>query len=138
MSELLAAEQFIYTKLVNDQTLKDLVDNRVFFGIDECDIYPQVQFSISSPGRDAGPVGVLRAYSTPLYLIKAVGKGGGFADLDSIVTRIDALMAGASGTATAGTVISVIRESPFSMEEPAEGTRFYHRGGLYRFMVQKA
>jgi len=49
---------------------------------------------------------------------------------------VDAVLHGASGTATDGTVIACVRERAFEMVEMTDGVQYRHLGGIYRVLAQ--
>lgn len=134
MTELLTIEQFLYTTLSADEALTELVGASICSGAAK-GIYPCVAFAEMS-SRDINGAGATRIATSSLYLVRAIGKGNGFAVIDPIASRIDALLHGARQEPASGVVLSSVREKPFSDEEIVDGVCYYHRGGLYRILVR--
>lgn len=146
--ELLGLDKWLKALLLADATLTGYVGARVFEGfapnIDpatgKTPAYPLVVFSIQS-ARDVNGIGGARIMTVPILLVKVIGKGGGYSDLQPVVKRIDALVhnpATASVTidSVAYDILGAVRERPIQYPEDLNGERYNHLGGYYRCFVQ--
>ncbi len=139
MAETARARAWLYTTLTGDPTLQELIGRRVYHGRAPTDAqYPFVVFQVLSPGNDLVAVGGIRVWSAPLFLIKAVGKGGGTGPLEPIVNRIDQLLHVGSGSVTNGVIEECVRERPHDLPEVSDGVQFQNLGGEYRIRVRQA
>ena len=137
MSELLAVEQFLYSALSTLTTGASALATRAYSHVAPEDaVYPYIVFQ-QQAGRDVNGVGAIRIMSNELYTAKAVTDKS-FSSLDALVDSIDDLLHKASGTTSAGTIFSVVRESPFSLPTVEDGITYFQRGGIYRILVQAA
>ena len=137
--ELLTARQFLYAKLAADSTLTGIVSTRIYAELaPEAATFPLVMIIEMSPGNDLRVMGTGRIWSDPLFLVKAVDQTAALTgNLKTLATRIDAVLHGASGSATDGTVWACSRERPFSMAETGPGgIQYRHMGGVYRVLAQ--
>ncbi|MEN6583055.1 MAG: DUF3168 domain-containing protein [Armatimonadota bacterium] len=134
MSELLTIDQFIFTTLRDDAAIAAAVAARIYAEISPSGTtYPCITFARLS-GGDVNGIGPVRIATKAVYLIQAIGESG-YAAIDSIVNRIDTLLHGTHKELTGGTIVSCLREQPFSQVDTDEGRVFYRRGGIYRIMV---
>lgn len=135
MSELLAVEQHLYSTLSTLTTGTSALATGVYSHVaPECAGFPYIVFQRQA-GHDVNGVGATRILSSELYTVKAISDTS-FATIDRLVDAIDALLHKSSGTTTAGTVFSVVRESPFSLPTVEDGLAYFQRGGVYRILVQ--
>jgi len=136
MIETLRVDQWLYTVLSGDPTLKSLVGQRIYgYVAPEDAALPYVVYSHQA-GHDVQGVGPARIMANLIYQVKAIGSGSSFVPLRAIADRIDALLQGASGGAVDGRVLMCIREQPIEYVEIDDGIQYRHVGGIYRLWVQ--
>lgn len=140
MAETSAAEKWIYSKLAADAALTAIVGTRIYHDRIPQDVanpYPCVVFAYQS-GRDVRGVGAWRAWSNLLYVVRGIDETEDYlGNLQTIANRIDAVLHGASGTTSEGTVWASVREEPFRMSEEGPGGRIFgHLGGIYRVLAK--
>lgn len=138
MAEVLSAEKWIYATLAADVTLTGLVSTRIYADRIPQDVaspFPCVVFSYLT-GRDLRGVGTWRAWSNFLYIVRGVHETEDFSgSLKTIADRIDAVLHGASGSSSEGTVWAAWREEPYRMPEATDGRSIAHLGGIYRVLA---
>jgi hypothetical protein len=140
MAETNAAEKWIYATLAADATLTGLVGTRIYRNRVPQDVtspYPCVVFAYLS-GRDRRGVGTWRAWSNTLYVVRGIDETeNSLGPLKTVADRIDAVLHGASGATSEGTVWAAVREEPYSLSEEGPGGRiFEHLGGIYRILAK--
>jgi len=137
------AEKWIYTLLQSDATIQanlgspDMVLNTDV--PDDQSTWPIILFGVYT-NEDMMGVGPTRIKTTLQYVIRAVGRDVPYSALDTLASRADLLLHGASGSAPGGgTILSCIRIRPFSLTETtADPTvRYRHLGGIYQLEVQE-
>jgi hypothetical protein len=141
--ELVGADAFIYATLAGDTALAAIVGTRIYADVAPSlptpPTYPLVLFSLQS-SRDVVGIGTYRAMTTPTYLVRVIGKGGGFGAIQAAADRIDALLTvRAVQSVTIGgvtfSILGSVRERPFQRSEEPEGILYRHLGGFYRLNV---
>jgi len=146
--ELATAERWIAAQLDDDTLRGVIVGGQTYMGAYNRHAPEEapgwyIVYSLQSPGADQTVLCGSRTMSDPLFFIRAVGQDCGFADLEAVEDRLDALFGNAS--VDAGAVIpgspafDVVRESPFQDDDPQEdgiGVTYYITGGLYRFSIR--
>ncbi len=141
MNEQQAAAQYLYTRLTGNAGVTALAGARVYESLaPQGTTLPCVVYHLQA-GRDRNAVGAgSRLFSRPLFLVKAVCEGSGYAPADAVAAAIDTALVGASGTVTIGGQLYEVavagREEPVRYTESATGKRYNHSGGLYRLFVQ--
>lgn len=135
-TETLICERWLFDTLSADPTLVSQVNGRMYGHLapPEADT-PFVVWTAQGP-RDIRGVGTVRIMTMALYVVKAVGTGRSFLDLEGIAWRIDAVLHGATGQNPDGLVLGCVREEPVSYVEVDGGTEYRHLGGLYRLWAQ--
>jgi hypothetical protein len=137
MTELSAADKWLYTVLSGDAQLVGLINGRVFDTLaPESAAFPYVVFQYQG-GHDVRGNGPTRVMTNSLYLVKAVGRGGSYASLWPIANRLDELLHAQHGANADGQAWAV-REQPFKLLEVDNGVQYRHLGGLYRIYVMEA
>lgn len=137
MTELSAADKWLYTTLSGDAALAAIVGTRVYDTLaPEGSAFPCVVFSYQG-GHDVHTNGPGRVMVSALYQVKVIGKDGAFSELTSAAERIDELLHARHGSNTDGLAWAV-REQPIKYMETDSGVRYYHLGGLYRIYVMEA
>lgn len=138
MTELEVAGTFIFTTLRDDPSIANLVEDRIYEDVaPQPAMFPLIVFSCSS-SRDIVGASATRLATAPNYLVRAIGRSSGgsdYAAIDPIAERIDELLHGARAKMDGGTILSAIRDEPFSMVESDGATIYCHRGGIYRLMI---
>lgn len=137
MSEIVEAEQWLYSTLSGDSTLTGLATGGVWRVLAPAKTaLPYVIFQ-KQAARDVSTVAAIRIMDSLLYTVKAVvlksdylAKGAAMAD------RIDTLLHRQTATTSNAYVFACYREEPFSMDELTAGTEYSHLGGIYRLYVQ--
>jgi hypothetical protein len=152
MIETVRVDRWLYQTLSQDTVLGDLVHGRIYgYLAPPGATLPYVVYSHQS-GRDVRALGPTRIMTDMVYQIKAIGSGGSFAPLKSIVDRLDDLLQGAAGVVidprsdimTRGLagqlirrhVLMCVREQPIAYVEVEDGMQYRHLGGLWRIIAQ--
>lgn len=132
------ADAAIYTKLSGDVTLTALLAGgtaspSVYHAeIPQDAALPAVVFNAQSPSTPSRTFGAV-AWENAVYQVKAVTEGRSAAAAGTIAARIDTLLDGPSLTYTGFTHMGCQRIQEIDYPETAPGgTRFVHRGALYR------
>jgi len=142
MSELNAADRWIYGALAADTALVAVVGARIYV-----DLAPQTTPPTATPyvvfqyqgGADLMVIGGARVWTNAVYLIRGIDETLTYdGDSKTIADRIDAALHRGSGTNASGVVYAAVRESPFRLTETADGKQFRHLGGLYRIYAKGA
>jgi hypothetical protein len=138
MSELTAADRWIYGVLSADAQLTAKVGNRIYSeSAPQTAPLPYVVFS-QQASYDLMGVGPLRIWANAIFLIRGIAETTSYGgDLGIIVNRIDAVLHAQSGSNVDGVVVAAVRERPFRLAEMSNGRNFRHEGGQYRMWVQK-
>lgn len=115
------------------------VGPRLFHGIgQEGAPYPLVVFQMLSPGNDQTTLIGNRIWSSPLYLVKAVGLGSGTDALETVVDAFDHALHGAKGYIGGGRVVECQRVRPHDQPEVTDGKYYSNLGGEYAMNIQEA
>ena len=136
MSELNAADRWIYGALAADTALVAVVGARIYV-----DLAPQTTPPTATPyvvwqmqsATDLMVIGGIRVWSNAVYLVRGVDKSltwGG--NSKTMADRIDAALHRASGTNVDGQVYACVREQAWRMMEVSDGVVYRHSGGIYR------
>lgn len=136
MSELLAADTFVYGRLT---AAPALLGGRVYAAeAPQGATLPYVVFSLMGGSDDLTELGANRVWANVLYLVKAVGQGPSYAALEPTVDAIDARLHRAAGpVGSTAYVDACVREQPFRLAETSDaGLPYRHAGGLYRLRVR--
>jgi hypothetical protein len=139
-TELGIIDQWLYETLTGDVTVAAAVGSRVYADVAPAGAtYPCVVFSSMAP-LDINGAGATRIATKDLYLVRVIGKGGGFAAIDGAANAVDSLLKKAYEELTGGVILSCLRDKPFQRSEvdSESGATFYSRGGLYRIMVRQS
>lgn len=143
MSEPLAADQFITTALKADSALAALIGGatpRVY-----ADMAPQGTPATPLPyvllqmqaATDLMVVGSFRVWTNMLYLCRGLAETNSWGgNLETIASRITAVLHAASGTNVSGVVYSCTREQPFRLVETVDGRVIRHSGGIFRIYAK--
>ena len=133
MSEILSAEQWLYSALAADATLV-ATGATIYSGlVSQGATFPLVYVTLQRQDDDLMTVGTRRIWSTLHYAVRGVAETSSWkGTLLTLADRIDAALHAQSGTSTQGTVWECVREAPFALVEQADGREFRHLGGLYR------
>jgi hypothetical protein len=75
-----------------------------------------------------------RAYDNDLWLVKAVDENIDADPVDTIASRLDALLTDGTINISGRVQLYLRRESDISYAEVADGVRYLHTGALYRLM----
>lgn len=96
--------------------------------------YPYVIFNkqASTPRYALGA----RAYDNDVWLIKGVDGGSSADTVDSIASRLDALLTDATLSISGKTQLYLRRESDVDYSEDVDGVLVRHAGSLFRFVTQ--
>lgn len=139
MSELNAADKWIYTALSGDAQLTAIVGPRIYAEqAPQGAALPYVVFNFQG-GADLMSVGPYRVWTNALMLVRGIAETASYAgSLATIADRIDAILHAQSGSNVDGVVYAAVRERPFRMPEMGNGRQFRHAGGIYRLWVQKS
>ncbi len=131
------AAKWLYTTLAADATLAALVGTRIYEDIGpEGAGYPRIVFQMQSPGSDTLGVGARRVWTPLLYIVRGIVQDDRYtSDLETIATRIDALLHDRQVEVTNGRIKSY-RERPFRRPERTDETEYRHLGGEYRLLTQ--
>lgn len=136
MSELVAADTFIYARLTAAPAL--LVSRVYAAEAPQGAPLPYVIYSLMGGSDDLTEVGAHRVWSNVLYLVKVVGQGTSYSALDATVNEIDTRLHRSSGpVSTTAYVDACVREQPFRLAETtSSGVSYRHQGALYRLWVR--
>jgi hypothetical protein len=137
VSESTVTDAWLYTTLTEDGTLAALVGDRVYADLAPGDAaHPLVVFALQS-SVDLLAVGAVRVWAEQVYQVQAIGEGSAYAALAAVADQVDTLLHRASGTVTAGTVWSCVREGELRYTETDRGVTYHHLGALWRIMATK-
>lgn len=133
MSEIVAAEKWLYDTLAADSTLVGLVSG-IYSGMaPEGVAFPLALFAQHRPLPDLTAVGATRIWASIHYVVRGVAETASYGgDLETIADRIDAVLHAGSGSTAQGTVYECVRVMPFALPEQANGRQFRHLGGIYQ------
>jgi len=133
VSEILSAEQWVYTVLAADATLMGKA-TAIYSGLVVAEAtYPLVYISLHRQDQDVMALGGRRIWASLHYAIRGIAETGSWGgDLETIADRIDTVLHAESGSSVQGTVWECVRTAPFALVETADGRQFRHLGGLYR------
>lgn len=129
----------LLVKLGADATLIGLMPNLVHWDVAPAGSTRFVVVSLADE-EDAQQFNQ-RSFEDALYQVKAVGKwiqGQAVPDVKGAAARIDALLEGATLTATGYTTMVILRERRirFTEQDEADPTiQWLHRGGQYRVVM---
>lgn len=135
MSESLAAEQYISTKLAN-------LGTPVYMGFAPPTApFPRVVVnqlsSVDMATHSADKYACDMLYSV-IVVAKEVKPGeGGFSVIDPIADSIDTALRGVNVVVTAGTINGASREYGQSYTKLESGTTYYYRGAVHRIVASK-
>lgn len=138
-SELIGTDDLIRDLLAADSALTTALGGTKIYAdqAPQGTLYPYVILAfLSAP--DTMVSGGFRAYTQPLYLVKAVTETNSWALAGTIVDRIDTVLHRAAGTRAAQgiEIQSVTREQIIRyIETPPQGSPIRHYGGNYRLFV---
>jgi len=141
-SELTAGDRWMYAVLAADATIQSYVGNPARVYAEDAPpgaVFPYVILKLQAAQQDSYAMGNIRVLSTADYIVEAVGQGQSpdFIALEPIVSQIDALLHGNSGSNAAGVVAQCVRLRPWRYREiDDEGRHYAHLGGVYRLIVQ--
>lgn len=126
-------EPWLYATLSDDPELAGLVGDRVSGTLSSVPLKPPyVTFSLQDP-LDVIGIGGVRISTDNLYVVKAVGQTGSWADVRPIASRIDYLLHRPTATMTSGAgSLTCVREKTAQMVEVDDGLQYRHLGGIYR------
>lgn len=137
MSESLAIEQFLYSRLspLSVATTGATGSPALVTGVHaylapEGSQFPYIVFQ-QQAARDVSAIGAIRVQSTMLYTVKVVSNQP-LSVIDPIVNEIDRLLQATYGSATSGSIYFCVRTAPLTYVENLDGKRINHRGGIYR------
>jgi len=136
--EINRIEAWLTQRLGGDATLAALAPGGVHAEINVAEAaFPYVVFELQKP-EDVLTLNARRVMTQAVYLVRAIGRDCGAADLQAAADRIDALLGWyrAEGLLTGGGVRGCYREAPFKLIELEGGVVYPHLGGLYRIIVQ--
>lgn len=98
-------------------------------------LYPAVVVTAIS-GLDVTALGPQRNAVNALYLVKAIGQGRVYAEVATIMDRVDTVLQSTGGVTYTGNVWTVVREQSVKYLENDVGNRpFAHLGGRYRILA---
>lgn len=136
MGDILAAEQWITSKLSGDATITGVVGNRIYTHLaPDNTTFPYILISYQT-SKDVVWVGANRVLTSINYVIRAITMAGSFSGIGNTAARINTVLHAASGTVAAGVVLGCVRIAPFVMVDPGEGVQYRHLGGIYKLWVQ--
>ena len=75
-----------------------------------------------------------RAYENDVWLIKGVDRSTNADPVDTIASRLDALLTDGTLSISGQTQLYLRRESDVSYQETVDGVRYLHSGSLFRLM----
>jgi hypothetical protein len=131
-------DAWLYATLTGDATLTALVAGRVHrLRLPQDGAYPAVVFAHQG-GSALLAGGGVRVWSDLVYLVKAVGQGGGAAGLKAAADRIDALLHAARGSVAGGVIVACVLEAEVAYDEDRNGIVYQHLGAQYRIYAQAA
>ena len=147
--ELQGVDAFLLSKLVGNASLMALLAVQpplsggpappsIYSGLaPESAVPPFIVFDLlSSPDRNV--IGNdARAFTRPLYVVRAYTTGTSYSQGEAIAALIDSALLGARGSVPAQnlSIMGVFREEPVRMTEVLEGVRWAYIGGRYRLFV---
>ena len=132
MSEVIAAEKWLYTALSANTTLTGIVSTRIYADVAPTTAaFPLVLYAQLS-ATDLRPMGPARIFTNMLYVVRGVGETASKAALEGIADAIEAALHAASGSTVEGVVYACVRERPFVLAETINNRSFRHLGGVYR------
>lgn len=136
MSEVIAAEKWLYTALSANTTLTGIVDTRIYADVAPATAaFPLVLYAQLS-AVDLRPMGPERIFTNMLYLVRGVGETASKTAVEGIADAIEAALHAASGTTVEGVVYACVRERPFVFAETIKDRTFRHLGGVYRIYAK--
>lgn len=136
VSEVIAAEKWLYTVLSASSALTSAVGARIYADVAPATAaFPLVLYAQLS-AVDLRPMGPARIFSNMLYVVRGVNETASKTALESIADAIDAALHAASGTTVEGTVYACVRERPFVLAETINTRSFRHLGGVYRIYAK--
>lgn len=101
-------------------------------------IYPAIIYANMTAPVTRGNGGA-RILSTPLYLVKAIAKGG-YGNVTDLADRIDAALNGATAEVSVNDIVysvSCVIEKEHQREDWPQGVLFVERGAFYRLFIQR-
>lgn len=117
-------DAWLYSALSTDATLNPLIGNRVYPDLaPEGTAFPYVVYSVPN-GTDMNSIGMQRNTTTVSYVVSVYGRNDGFADLQTITSRIDTII---QGSRHIGVAVNwkVARRSPWTrLTEFKSDTRY--------------
>lgn len=136
----MVVKRWLRAKLISDVTLAGLAPGGVFeYVAPKGTPTPFVVFTPVDAGSDVNVIGAIRVMTQFMYQVTGWITGNDFATLDPIVSRIDELLNGASGTASSGHVLGAVRigfvdPGPFTDTNDRTSRQM---GGEYRLWAQQ-
>jgi len=141
-SELTAGDRWLYSVLSSDPTVQGYLGNpaRVFAeDAPAAADFPYVILKLQAAQQDSYAMGNIRVLSTADFIVEAVGMGQtpDFIALEPLVSQIDTLLHGQSGSNVSGIIAQCVRLRPWRYREiDDEGRHYAHLGGVYRLIIQ--
>jgi len=140
--ETVVADQFILDKLTADATLiallADGTNGLTSETIPQSTSYPLVIWTLTSAVDDEY-FNNERVWTNLIFTVRGAAKQTSFGgDLQTIASRIDAVLHKSEGTTTDGRVYACVRVRPFRMiYKLADNTEIRYLGGVYRIFAQE-
>lgn len=143
MNEIVAAEEWIYTKLAAMPAITGYVGSKIFGHIvpDSLNgvrvVPPYVLFTMAGTADNVNTVEAVTVWSELVYAIRVVAKVESYKPLAVPAGAIKSALHRSRGSNVNGIVVSSVNQAPFSMIEiDRDGFTLRHLGGLYRISVQ--
>ena len=131
--EMLAAEEYIYAKLAPDATLGSVVGSRIYSHVAPTNATFPFILMLPVAATDDTALGGRRGCTEVLYQVTVHGEGQTYGALRDAANRIDAILHGTYGTATAGScTLACTRDEPVIATTVEHGVRYNALGGTYR------
>jgi hypothetical protein len=110
---------------------------KAYFGAIPADAdFPAIRFHVQAR-HDVMGVGTARIITHLTWLVAVVNKDHSLVPLITPADQIDAALHNQSGATSTISVLSCVRESPFTQLDPEDSGVYYrHAGGLYRTVSQ--
>lgn len=137
MIESTRIDRWIYATLSSDATVVASVGTRIYRDVPpQGAAYPLIVYQEQPFVDDLVGLGGIRILTSALYLIKGIAKGESFIALEPVMDRVDTLIHAKAGSTSDATILSCVRERPYSITYEDMGVKYKQLGGFYRIQVQ--
>lgn len=140
-NELAEVNSYLYSTFSTDSTLPTLAPAGFWLGIADDGVLetasPPVYVAWHWQGApDTRTSTSQRQHVRPLYLVEAVGYIENYSAIAAAATQIDKLLGKVANASTTNALIPAIyREQALERITAADGRRYVHLGGFYRFII---